>query len=146
MYSESYISYSEADVSFREKIAWSSLLSMALVYGTYVGLRLSSPPGTDHTGLLVASVIALIVVQATLAIVIAVTAPQDAKAPRDERDRLIELNAMRVAYSGLATGVACAALFGVFGLAFDAGALLFVLACAEMLRAACQIVQYRRGS
>ena len=129
---------------FREKVAWSSLLSMALVYGGYVVLRLNAPPGSNHTGLLIGTIVALVVVQVVLAILIAVTAPQEARAPRDERDRLIELRAIRVAYSGLATGIVGAALFGVFGLVFDAGALLFVLATAEMLRAACQIIQYRR--
>lgn len=69
-------------------------------------------------------------------------------APRDERDKLIELRAMRVAYAGLATGIALACFFGAFDppLVFNTNALLFILVTAEILRSTCQIIQYRRGA
>jgi putative transcriptional regulator len=74
-----------------------------------------------------------------------VPAPRDAKAPRDERDKLIELRAMRVAYAGLATSVALACFFGAFNppILFNTNALLFILVTTEMMRSACRIVQYR---
>ena len=58
------------------------------------------------------TVIALVVVQVVLTIAVAIFAPKEAGAPRDERDKLIELRAMRFAYAGLATGIAVACFFG----------------------------------
>ena len=54
-----------------------------------------------------------------------------------ERDRLIDLKAARAAYSGLATGIACACLFAGFDppIIFNANALLFVLVTAEIISA-----------
>jgi hypothetical protein len=83
-----------------------------------------------------------------LTIAVAIFTPREAKAPRDERDKLIELRAMRVAYAGLATSVALACFFAAFDppILFNANALLFLLVTAEILRSACQIVQYRRSA
>ena len=88
------------------------------------------------------------VVQTVLTVAVAIFSPRDAKAPRDEREKLIELRAMRVAYSGLATSVALACFFGAFDppIVFNTNALLFILVTAEILRSACKIVQYRRGA
>ncbi len=68
--------------------------------------------------------------------------------PRDERDRLIELRSMRVAYSGLATSVAVACMFGALDppIVFNANSLLFLLVTSEVLRRACEIIQYRKGA
>ena len=83
-----------------------------------------------------------------LTIGVAISAPSEAKAPRDERDRLIDLRATRLAYAALAGSVACACLFGTFNppIIFSTNALLFVLVIAEILRSCCQIVQYWRGA
>jgi hypothetical protein len=131
---------------FREKSAWISVLSISLIYGVYFWSVVHSGP---HAGLrfgtLLATVIALIVVQIVLHIVVAIAAPKEAKAPRDERDKLIELKATRIAYSGLATAIVCACLFGALDppIVFNTNALLFVLVTAELMRAGCQIIQYR---
>ena len=107
-------------MSFREKSAWISLLS----------------------------IIALVFVQVGLTVIAAVVTPNDAKAPRDEREKLIDLNATRVAYAGLATSVALACFFGAFNppIVFNTNALLFVLVTAEVLRSSSQIIQYRRSA
>jgi hypothetical protein len=59
---------------------------------------------------------------------------------------LIELRATRVAYALLSGGIACACFFAAFTppMIFNTNALLFVLVMAELVRSACQIVQYRR--
>jgi hypothetical protein len=58
---------------------------------------------------------------------------------------LIELRATRVAYALLSGGIACACFFAAFTPPiFNTNALLFVLVMAELVRSACQIVQYRR--
>ena len=136
-------------MSFREKSAWISLLSMAVIYGLYFASVIrSGPQASFHFGGLLGTIIALVIIQVVLNIAIAVFAPAEANAPRDERDKLIELRAMRVAYSGLATGIAFACFFGAFTppIVFNTNALLFILVTAEILRCACQIIQYRRGA
>src|ERR1700719_613628 len=137
-------------MSFREKSAWISVLSMSGIYGFYFWSVIHAGPkaGGFHFGGLLQTIIALVVLQVALTIAVAIFTPKEAKAPRDERDKLIELRAMRVAYSGLATAVALACFFGAFNppIVFNTNALLFILVTAEILRSACQIVQYRRGA
>ena len=137
-------------MSFREKTAWISMLSMLGIYGFYFWTVVHAGPqvGGFHIGGLLETIIALVVVQAVLTIGAAVYSPKEAKAPRDERDKLIELRSMRVAYSALATSVALACFFGAFDppILFNTNALLFILVTAEILRSACQIIQYRRGA
>jgi hypothetical protein len=137
-------------MSFREKSAWISMLSMSGIYGFYFWSVIHAAPqaGSLHFGGLLATVIALVVVQVVLTVAVAIFTPREAKAPRDERDKLIELRAMRVAYSGLATSVALACFFGAFNppIVFNTNSLLFILVTAEIMRSACQIIQYRRGA
>jgi len=137
-------------MSFREKSAWISMLSMLAIYGFYFWSVIHAGPqvGGFHFGGLLETIIALVVVQTVLTVAVAIFTPREAKAPRDEREKLIELKAMRVAYSGLATSVALACFFGAFDppIVFNTNALLFILVTAEILRSACQIVQYRRGA
>ena len=136
-------------MSFREKSAWISLLSISLIYGVYFwSVVHAGPQAGFHFGSLLATVIALIVVQIVLHIVVAIAAPKEAKAPRDEREKLIELKATRIAYSGLATAVVCACMFGALDppIVFNTNALLFILVTAELMRASCQIIQYRHGA
>jgi hypothetical protein len=137
-------------MSFREKSAWISMLSMLAIYGFYFWSVIHAGPqaGGFHFGGLLETIIALVVVQVVLTVAVAIFTPKEAKAPRDEREKLIELRAMRVAYSGLATSVALACFFGAFDppILFNTNALLFMLVTAEILRSACQIVQYRRSA
>ncbi len=137
-------------MSVREKSAWISMLSMLAIYGFYFWSVIHAGPqaGGFHFGGLLETIIALVVVQVVLTVAVAIFTPKEAKAPRDEREKLIELRAMRVAYSGLATSVALACFFGAFDppILFNTNALLFMLVTAEILRSACQIVQYRRSA
>jgi hypothetical protein len=138
-------------MSFREKSAWISVLSMSAIYGYYFWSVIHAGPQAGRFrfgGLLLGTIIALVAVQVVLTVAVAIFMPREAKAPRDERDKLIELRAMRVAYAGLATGIALACFFGAFNppLVFNTNALLFILVTAEIMRCACQIIQYRRGA
>jgi fatty acid desaturase len=137
-------------MSFREKISWTSMLAMLGIYGFYFWsvVRAGQQAGPLHFAGLLGTIIALVVVQIVLIVALAIFAPTDAKAPRDERDKLIELRAMRVAYAGLATSVALACFFGAFDppIVFNTNSLLFILVTAEIMRSACQIIQYRRGA
>jgi hypothetical protein len=137
-------------VSFREKSAWISLLSMLVIYGLYFwsAVHSGSHLGNAHFGGLLETIVLLVVVQVALTIAVAIFAPKDAKAPRDERDRLIDLRATRFAYAALASSVALACFFAAFDppIILNTNALLFILVLAEILRSGCQIVQYRRGA
>ena len=138
-------------MSFREKTAWISVLSMSTIYGYYFWSIVHAGPqasGFRFGGLLLGTIIALVAVQVVLTAAVAIFKPSEAKAPRDERDKLIELKAMRVAYAGLATGIALACFFGAFTppLVFNTNALLFILVTAEIMRSVCQLIQYRRGA
>jgi len=136
-------------MSFREKSAWISMLSMAGICGSYLWsvVHTGPHPGGFQVGGLLETIIALVVVQVVLTAAVAIVTPKEAKAPRDERDKLIELRSMRVAYSGLATAVAFACFFGAIDppIVFNTNALLFILVTSEILRSASQVVQYRRG-
>ncbi len=137
-------------MSFREKSAWISLLSMSGIYAVYFWSVAHPGPrgGGFHFGGMLWTVIALAVVQTVLTVAVAIYAPKEAQAPRDEREKLIELRATRFAYLALAGSVACACFFGAFDppILFRTNALLFILVVAEILRSGCQIVQYRRGA
>jgi uncharacterized membrane protein len=136
-------------MSFREKSAWISMLSMAAIYGFYFWSVIHAGPhgGSLRFGLL-ETIVALVVLQVVLMIAAAAFSPKDAKTPRDERDKLIELRSMRVAYSALATAVALACFFATFDppILFNTNALLFILVTTEILRSACRFIQYRRGA
>lgn len=136
-------------MSFREKTAWISILSMAGIYGYYFwSLVHAGPQGRAQFGGLLGTIIALVVVQVVLTIVVAVFNPKDAQTPRDEREKLIELKSTRVAYAGLATAIALAIFFATFDppILFNANSLLFILVTVEILRSACQIIQHRRAA
>ena len=137
-------------MSFREKSAWISILSMSGIYAFYFWsvVHTGSLTSGAHFGGMLVTVVALVLVQIVLTVAVAVFTPREAKAPPDERDRLIELRATRVAYAVLAGSIACACFFGAFTppIIFNTNALLFILVMAELMRSASQIVQYRRGA
>ena len=80
-------------MSYREKSAWISLLSISGIYAFYFWsvLHSGARAGGVHVSGLLETIIALAVVQTVLTIGVAISAPREAKAPRDERDRLIDL-------------------------------------------------------
>jgi hypothetical protein len=123
---------------------------MFVIYSFYFWsvIRARHGGGGFLVGGLLTTIIALVALQVVLTIAVAIFSPKEAGAPRDERDKLIELRAMRVAYAGLATSVAMACFFGAIDppIVFNTNALLFILVTSEILRCACQVIQYRRGA
>lgn len=141
----------EEIMSYREKSAYISLATHAAVFGTYffmlwrawddrIGQGLS-------IGLLAAAVIALIVIAATLAIVAALLSPKEANASSDERERMIDLKAERIASYTLSTGVVC--LIGALLIGWNsflvANLLLAAMVISELVKAIAQIVYFRAG-
>jgi uncharacterized membrane protein YfcA len=98
---------------FREKSAWISLLVMLGVFGAYFGAILTGrlpPAGLVTFRYLLMSVAAASLLQVALRVIAAMLARSDARAPKDERERLIELKATEVAFYVLLV----AALGGMF--------------------------------
>jgi len=136
-------------MSFHEKTAWISLISMGGIYGSYFWSVVRSGRHNDaHFGGLLATIILLVIVQTVLTIVAAIFAPKEANAPMDEREKLIELRSTRVAYSGLATAIAFAIFFAALPspIIFGANSLLLILVVCELMRSGCRIIQYRRSA
>ncbi len=135
-----------AGMSFQEKRAWIAQASMGLIYGRYFW-SVTMQGGRGPFGSLLATVIQLVILQVVLITLAAIFNPREASAPQDERERLIDLKATRVAYAGLSTAVVVACFFGAMTppIVFNTNSLLFILVTAEMMRNACQIILYRRG-
>ncbi len=137
-------------MAFREKTAWIALLTTLVIYGLYFWSVVQARPsgGGFHVAGLVGTVVALVIVQVVLIVAAAIFSPRDAQAPRDEREKLIELRAIRVAYFGLAAGVLTVCIVGALrpALVFNVDALLFLLVAAEILRLSGLVAQYRHGA
>ena len=137
-------------MTFREKSAWISGLSMLVVYGLYFwsAIRVGPRAGAFHFGGLLETIVVLVVIQIALHVAVAIRAPRDAQAPRDEREKLIELKATRIGYAGLASEIVVVCFLGALNplILFSTNSLLFVLVASETLRAASQIVYFRLGA
>ena len=136
-------------MSFREKTAWISLVSIAGISAFYFWRVISAGHAGGRvqlSGLLLDTVVALVILQLVLTLAAWLFTPPSERGPQDERERLIELRAMRSAYSGLATAVAMACFFGAMNppIVFNTNALLLILVTAELVRQGCKIIQYRR--
>lgn len=137
-------------MSFRETSAWITLLTVAVCFGVYFGAILVgavSPRGMDTVQLFLICVTALVVLQVGLNIFAAVATPKDARAPRDEREKLIQSRAHTVGYYTLialvlALGIPGHLGHGVVDLMNFA---LFDVVVATMVVAGTQIVLLRRG-
>ncbi len=137
-------------MSFREKTSWISLLSMAGIYGFYFWnvIQQGHQAGGLEFGGLMMTIVALVIVQVVLITAAAIAAPKaEVRAPRDERERLIDFRSSHIAYAALATSVAMACFFAAMDppIVFGTNALLFILVSAEILRCAFRIIQYRRA-
>src|SRR5688500_6300594 len=96
------------NMSFREKSTWISfvlLLAISVPF-FYQFLRIESGTASSQSSfhLFLALVIGFIVGEVVLHAIIAMQSPRDARAPKDERERLIDLKAVRVAFFVLMTG------------------------------------------
>ena len=139
-------------MSFREKSAWISLLSILVSFGYYftaLGRSLydGQGPARYFVGVLVACIIGQVAMQVVLHIVAAVQAPKEARAAKDERERLIELKSLRIAFYVLVVGVLLVAgsMHVGAGKVLMANGILLALVLAELVRCSGQIVYFRRG-
>lgn len=141
-------------MSFREKSAWIILLTLIVLTTAYLihmpqPLTLSPEPDGEMFYTLIHMLASFVAVVVIGHIVIALMSPRDARTPRDERERLINLKATAVAayvFMSLSLGGVFVALHIVgtneIGIAY---LLLFSFIIAEIVNYALRIVYYRRG-
>lgn len=136
---------------YQEKIAWLSLVAMAVTYGPYFAIAGSDTDGGPGLRLLLLFGIAA----STHAVLTGIgrwylrrKAPLDARTPPDERDRAIDRRSVAFAYGVLMAGMI---LVGVV-MPFNSGgwaitnAALFSLIVAEVVRDASTVTSYRMQS
>ena len=152
-------------MSFREKMAWVSLLATLGVWGFYfwelLGAGGDAPlGGAAAMALFVRCVVLVVVIEVGVAVVAPAVFGREAEAPADEREQLVELKATRAAYVLLTVLAVCLVVaapalagaapylfadpLGDAALAASNGLLLAVL-LSGLLKSAWQIVGYRLG-
>jgi hypothetical protein len=141
-------------MSFREKSAWITLITLVLVsllWSLHIPwwqpftLAPESNPIVFHS--LVLATISFIVIVVVAHVVVAIRAPREASAPADERERLIGLKATRVASYVYAT-LSLSSVFLIHLGANAIGVAYFVLisfVIAEIVSCVARIVYHRRG-
>ena len=139
-------------MSFREKTAWISFVSILLVFGVYftaVGLAMAGRLESSQTfSWFLQLLLAFVVLQVVLRLIVARRAPLDAKVPADEREQLIGLKGDRIAGYVLAAGIFVA----IFTLHLGAGrselahAVLLAFAISQLAKHAAVIAFHRRDA
>ena len=137
------------NMSFREKSTWISfvlLLAISIPF-FYLWIDRGSTSSARSFHLFLTLVIVFIVGEIVLHAIVAMQSPRDARAPKDERDRLIDLKATRVAFFVLMTG----ALLVIVMVHWPVDrleilqALLLSVVVAELTMLGARIVFYRRA-
>jgi hypothetical protein len=144
-------------MSFREKTAWITAITIVVCFGIYYGavfggLVSSNTWQSFHLGL--ACIISLLVLQIALNVIAGLLNPRDARTPRDERDRMIHARSHVVGYYVLMFGVAAVLFSTHIPVHEDFGALMvntvnlgvLVMVIAALSVAVSQIIMYRRDA
>jgi cytochrome b561 len=137
-------------MSFRETSAWITLVTVLLCFGVYfgaIGFGIA-PHGMMRVHLLLACLLALIILQIVLRVIAARLSPADARSPKDEREELIELRALRIGYYFLAiSAFACGFLLhiGQTSAVELMNVVLLAIVTSVVVVSLAQIVQFRRG-
>ena len=140
-----------SEMSFREKSAWISFGLILLLFAAYfwnAGRQFAGQVEQQTAfQVSVGLLIAFVLLEIVLHIAIAIQAPNEARARRDEREQLIEMRATGVAFQVLVVGaLASAGLMHVTrsGSVIAQHVLLAVMV-AELVRFGGQIFYFRRG-
>jgi len=142
------------DMSYGEKSAWVSLVTMGAAYAWYFSkygpaLAAGELVFGDIFGALIGLVILIVIVEVILHVALGLDIARsgaDAEVTGDERDALIEVRANSISSyvlgAGAITGIFCAALQTPV---VTAHVLLLSLVAAETVKLVTQLVYYRRG-
>lgn len=138
-------------MSFREKSAWITLIALILVSSFLLAhlppLSLAPPPSPAAFHVFAIGVVAFVAIAALAHGVVALRAPGEARAPKDERERLIALKATSIAakvYVVLSMLSVSLIHVGANGIGV-AWAVLFSFVLAETVSCIARIVYHRRG-
>ena len=140
-------------MSFREKTAWLTLCAIVIVTLMF---WYHAPPefnSHSHRWAMLALLVSLgtyVLIEVVGYVVLRLRFPRDAKTPKDERERLIDLKALRFAYYTFVIGT----FGGIFVLLHVVGAgpghigtaVLAAFVAAQVVKHAARIVYYRRDS
>ena len=140
------------EMSFREKSAWISFVLLLVVFGAYFWSVGGETTGRidSQTGVIVqvGLIAAFFMLEIVLHLVLTVQAPSEARAPRDERERLIEMRASHIAFYVLVVGAL--AVVGLMHVTRSvwvmAQSLMLAIVVAQIVRFGAQIVYFRRGA
>jgi hypothetical protein len=138
-------------MSFRETSAWITLLSVLACFGVYFGslaIGAVSVPSFATLHLLLLCVTGLVILQVGLHALAARLTPDEARAPRDEREQLIQIRAQALGYYVLMAGVLALAIPGHldFSTIDLLNFALLALVVAALVVSAAQIIMFRRGA
>lgn len=135
-------------MTFQEKSAWVVLAATALMFGPYAKLLVEGRlPEPGDIGAMFALMIAFTVLIVVSHIGLAVVFPKSAGAPRDERDKRIELHAERAAGFALGAWMLGAIVVALLDGAPRVATVIFLgLVASEFVKSLWQVAQYRRGS
>jgi hypothetical protein len=137
-------------MSFREKSAWITLISILLVFVLYI-LHVPNifdpDPGVWELHVVLLTITTFIVIEVIAHVVLYLRFPKDARTPKDERERLIDLKATRLAAYVFVLGTFIAIMTPHFGVSGFAVMLyvIFAFVIAEVVNYAARIIYYRRG-
>jgi hypothetical protein len=127
---------------FREKAAWIKLCAILLV-SLMFWLHSEAP---FHA--MVASVAAYALIEVISRVVLRLRSPLDARQPKDEREQLIELKAIRIAYYVLIAGSLGGIFFPMHVLGnpvMVAWSVFAAFVIAQVVKQTALIYYYRRG-
>lgn len=137
-------------MSFREKSAWITLVTVLLCFGAYFGAIVTGrvqAGGLAALHLLLSCAAILIVLQIVLTWIASATTPKDSRAPADEREILIQHRARSLGYyvlMGFSLTLFLPVHFGHSAIQIANFALLGVV-LTSLAVAGAQIVMFRRG-
>ena len=135
-------------MSFREKSAWISFICLLLLTLTFFVAQHHHPhDATGHLHLALEVFFGFVLLQVVLRWVVALRSPKDARTPKDERERFIELRAARIGFYALVVSeLAAMAAFHAHGrIDMLMWSVLLAILIAWMIKLGTEIVLYRRG-
>ena len=138
-------------MSFREKSAWIQFLTVLVVFGGYyLAIHLGVIPqrGAEHFRALMGCIGLVIVLQIALHIIAAVLNPEDARSPKDERERAIQHRSHTIGYYVLTLGVFILFPLGHsnIGLSYLLHWAFFSVVASTLSLTLTQIILFRRNS
>ncbi len=151
-YEEARVSSDEPKMSYREKVAWLSLIAMVGAFGPYFAivaagiLPSAALPNLRQLALYAVAVLVQLLILGVGRLYLRHASPLEARTPPDERDRVIQRRSINAAYFVLLAGTI---EVGVI-LPFTANgwtivnAALFAIVAAEIVHYAVVAVSYRR--